>query len=411
MKAKINRDLISETKPQTTPLEIYDTDLKGFTLRIQPSGATSFIVRYRLPNGKQTRHTIGQYPVMSAAKARGEALKILSGLIDGTDPAKKVVAPKEYTLFSFIDEVYAPWAEAKVNQKDGKATVRRLKASLPEFHDKKLTEINAENIEKWRTNRSNSGKKATTINRDLTALKACLSKAVMWEHLQSNPLSGVKPAKVDNNSRVRFLSEQEEVSLMAAIDSRDQRIKAERTSGNEWRKVRKLSPMRDLTPLPFADHLKPMVLVSLNTGIRWGELVALTWDRIDFNNANLTIDGTTAKSTKTRHVPLNSIALSALKSWEEMSDGEIIFPGRDGNTLDNVNKAWGAVLTEAKIDKFRWHDQRHHFASKLVMAGVDLNTVRELLGHSDLKMTLRYAHLAPKHKADAVEKLVGNGPD
>ena len=98
-----------------------------------------------------------------------------------------------------------------------------------------------------------------------------------------------------------------------------------------------------------------------------------------------------------------------LARWMDQHPGEdedLVFPGKDGAPLTNVDSAWGSIVKAVKLQDFHWHDMRHHFASRLVMAGVDLNTVRELLGHADLKMTLRYAHLAPEHKAQAVAKLV-----
>jgi integrase len=98
-----------------------------------------------------------------------------------------------------------------------------------------------------------------------------------------------------------------------------------------------------------------------------------------------------------------------LKAWRPaVCEPEwCLFGGTDSSTpLVVIKKAWAGILKAAKISKFRFHDLRHTFASKLVMAGVNLNTVRELLGHKSIAMTLRYAHLAPEHKAAAVETLV-----
>jgi len=167
--------------------------------------------------------------------------------------------------------------------------------------------------------------------------------------------------------------------------------------------------MPDLRSLPFVDHIKPIILLSLNTGMRRGEVFTLQWKDIDWNNRTLSIPGPNAKSGSTRHIPLNQEAFNTLEFWKTMSlsttSDSLVFPGKGGSVLIDTKHSWQTILKLAEIENFRWHDMRHHFASRLVMAGVDLNTVRELLGHSDLKMTIRYAHLCPKLKAAAVEKL------
>jgi len=149
-----------------------------------------------------------------------------------------------------------------------------------------------------------------------------------------------------------------------------------------------------------------MVVASLNTGLRRGELFSLTWDNVAVASRVLTITGATSKSGQTRHMPLNDAAFEALAAWRNQTAGHgLVFPSADGRRFDNCNKSWRGLLRDAEIAGFRWHDMRHEFASKLVMAGVPLNTVRELLGHADLSTTLRYAHLAPDHTAEAVQRL------
>ena len=122
---------------------------------------------------------------------------------------------------------------------------------------------------------------------------------------------------------------------------------------------------------------------------------------VDFNRRLLTVEGRNAKNRQTRHVPLNDEAISVLRRWHEQS-------GNTGHVFDvttGFKKSWGNILLRARISKFRWHDLRHHFASRLVQQGVPLNTVRDLLGHGSVQMSLRYAHLAPDQRREAVAKL------
>ncbi|MHC9086280.1 tyrosine-type recombinase/integrase [Luteimonas sp. RIT-PG2_3] len=143
-----------------------------------------------------------------------------------------------------------------------------------------------------------------------------------------------------------------------------------------------------------------VVLLAINTGLRRGELLSLDWSDINLQARTLTVRREHAKSGKQRHVPLNAEAASILRQWaSQHGDNGSVFG------VAGVKSSRDTLLTAATIENFRFQDMRHHFASRLVMAGVDLNTVRELLGHADLTMTLRYAHLAPEHLAAAVEKL------
>ena len=139
MKAKIGKELLSKIEPQNRPYEIYDTEMKGFTLRVQPSGTLIFLVRYRW-NGKQTRVVIGKHPIFTPAQARDDAKKILAGLVHGVDPGAKEVTQKKHTLKSFVEEEYSAWVEAK-DHKDGKGTIKRLKYFVKEYGEYRIWRI------------------------------------------------------------------------------------------------------------------------------------------------------------------------------------------------------------------------------------------------------------------------------
>ena len=163
----------------------------------------------------------------------------------------------------------------------------------------------------------------------------------------------------------------------------------------------------DLKVTAFADHLKPMVILALKTGLRRNELFSLEWKDVLFEQNQIVVKGAKAKSGKTRHVPLTKKAFKALKSWHVQNPKKkyVFTSPKTGKCFTDCKKAFKEVLKEADITDFNWHDMRHDFASQLVMKGVDLSTIQDFMGHSDIKMTQRYAHLAPEHKQAAVNTL------
>jgi integrase len=402
LKALVSNSLVEGLVPHAKPYEIRDTRLSGFLVRVQPTGVISYYIEFQ----RGRRMAIGPASRITASLARDRAKAILAEAFRGNDPIAAKRRANAQTLGAFIENVYAPWAKANIRTAD--ATVARLKAIFADFLKVKLGGLTPWQIEKWRAERVKAGIKRSTINRNLADLKSSLTKAVGWGLLASNPISSVKLHKLDPNAAVRFLSDDEESCLRQALEKREATMKAERKRYNDWCAARRYPSYPDLEKAEFVDYLRPMVLLSLNTGLRQGEVFGLQWVDVNFQQASITLPGSRTKSGKTRHVPLNQEACEVLTAWRRRTEqGEgLVFPNPEGDRFNNVRKSWLGVLAQARIKNFRWHDMRHSFASRLAMAGVDLNTIRDLLGHSDYKMTLRYAHLAPAHKAAAVAKLI-----
>ncbi len=411
MRAKLTARTVAAQTPKDKPFELFDTEIKGFLLRVEPTGTMTYYLAFQNTEGKRRRRKIGTHGNLTPVQARDVAQQLAADVAHGVDiQAEKVRKRQEQeraklrTLRGFLDNKYGPWVTTE--RPTGVATLKRIQTNFADLLEKPMQDISLWLIEKWQSEERKRGKNSTTIRRDVVALKASLSKAVEWGILDKHPLKGLKPVITDDQGRVRYLPPSEEKQLREALDKKEVRIRSKRASANVWRQERDYEPLPDLLGVRFADYLKPMVLLCLNTGLRRGEVFKLTWDNVDLNTRILTVEGKTAKSRRTRHKALNDEALDVLKHWHEQSTGkDLVFPGRNGKRLDNIQTAWEGILRDARVKNFTFHDVRHTFASKLVMAGVDLNTVRELLGHSDIKMTLRYAHLAPEHKAEAVAKL------
>lgn len=404
-KIKLTDDAVNKAKSRAAPYEIHDRDLMGFLLRVQPSGVKSYVVTW----GRGKRRTLGRHPVMTVAGARAAALAALSESAEHGAPlavieASKPPAEKPTTLGVFIAEHYAPWAKA--HQKAGQATVDALKSCFGDLYDRELRSLSAFDVERFKAQRLKAKRKPATVNRDLDRIRSVFSRAVEWGFLTDHPLKAVKRAKGADNSRVRYLTANEEKRLRDALAARETERRASRERHNAWHKARGSVGHPQWPKDGFTDHLMPLVLAAMNTGLRRGELFGLSWSDVNLPGKLLTVTAGNAKSRKARHVPLNAEVADVLKRWKKQGDGAgLVFPGAGGGRLTNVNKSWDGLTTDAKLTDFRFHDLRHDFASKLVMAGVDLNTVRELLGHADIAMTLRYSHLAPDKLADAVAKL------
>ncbi|MDA9982494.1 site-specific integrase [Gammaproteobacteria bacterium] len=352
MRKLLSYQVVRSAKPGPKEYEIHDSELKGFFLRVFPSGQK----RYYIQIARGKRKVVGDTSLL-VEQARDKAATLKRTYTDGT-PANNGI-----TLNQFIRD------------NSIKTDIKRLMLCFPDLMDIPMEDINASDMEKWRQKRINAGREATTVNRDVADLKSVLTRAVRFGDLAVHPLAKLLPLKQKDNHIERYLSDDELKRLRESLNSCD-------------------------------SQLANIVTLALHTGMRRGEMFNLKWADIDFKRSQLTVQASGTKTGKRRYIALNATALNMLNQRKEQYGGEgLVFIGRYGGRLVDIKKSWVSLLKAARIESFRFHDLRHHFASSMVMEGVPLNTVRELMGHADIKMTLRYAHLAPENKAEAVRAI------
>lgn len=403
MKDKITAKLLAALQVTGREYEIHDTTIPGLFIRVTAGGAKSYVVTW----ARGRKKTLGRVGILTLDHAREEATQYLAEARKHGEPLAVTQGRKGATLPSlrdFIDDTYMPWFET--HHKGHEKTLHTLNNNFEAIMPQRIDAITGRDLELIRTAWMQTGNKPSTVNRKMGSISGVFSRAMEWEYIGAHPLAKLKQLKVDSMGLVRYLDTDETKRLREALDARQDEMRAERDSANKWRSDRNKDQLPNLRELPFTDHLKPMALVSLNTGMRRGELFDLKWSAVNFDTKTITVAGATTKTSDTRHIPMNKEALSVLEGWKKQAGkSRYVFPSQGGGRLEDVKSAWLKLLERAQIGSFRWHDMRHDFASRLVMAGVPLNTVRDLLGHADIKMTLRYAHLAPGTKAAAVELL------
>jgi integrase len=269
--------------------------------------------------------------------------------------------------FSELAERYRTWCKAQRGYEVSKKYyVDALESRFGHIH---LNRISTIIVEEYVNELLAEKKSAAHVNRIIGTLKNAIRKAVDFELCSEATLKQVRKIKtMKENKLCRFLSHEEAATLIENCPER----------------------------------IRHIVVFALNTGCRRGEILGLKWSSVDLKHGFLRLEET--KSGEKRDIPVNDTLRGVLEGLSRRLDCDYVFQ-MDGQRMGEFKRSFKTALTKSGISNFRFHDLRHCFASWLAMKGVPLLTISRLLGHSDVKMTMRYAHLAPNYLHDAVNML------
>ena len=246
---------------------------------------------------------------------------------------------------------------------------------IPHFGMTPITAITTWEVKEYMAQRAKAGVAPATRNNERAILSKLFTLAVKRGFVYSNPVTLVEKEEVINE-RLRFLTPSEAVVLVKRA----------------------------------ADHLKALIIAALDTGGRLSELLKLTWQDVDISRRTVRFHQTNTKSAKTRDVPMTdrlAEVLEGLRPVTNISGAPALVFTRDGKPLGSIKKAYIGAKKRAGLGKdVTFHTLRHTYASWFVMNGGSIFTLQHHLGHSDVRLTMRYAHLAPAYLQDSV-RFVG----
>ena len=358
---------IARLRPREREYTVWDSRVPGLGVRVRPAGGRSYVLLQEA-DGRSKRVSLGAVSLKSIAEARRECLVRRAG----PEPEKTAAPPRSIPLLR--DFVEGPWREAHFDRykPSTRKGVRSLLEGriLPAFGSKPLDRIAPAQLRRWFDTFSRAA--PGNANNALKLLRQIMNFAIACGHIDINPTRGMRPNRRPALSR--FLSREEIGRLHRVLDSQTRKGAREQ-----------------------ADIIRLLLL----TGCRKSEIVCLRWSEVHDDMLVLADSKTGA-----RKVPLNSQARTILER-RPRGTSPFVFP----SPLDAARprhsdpELWYRFRREAGIEDVRLHDLRHTHASHAVMNGVPVPVISRLLGHSNVRMTLRYAHLGDREIEEAAERV------
>jgi integrase len=340
----------------------YDTDVKGFGIRVTAAGHRAFILNYRTRLGRERRYTIGSFPDWKTGAARIEAAELKKLIDRGGDPVGEIRARREApTMADLCDRFEAEYLPRKRPSTQKEYRLQIAAEIRPALGRLKLAEVTFADIDAL--HHRITARAPYRANRVIALLSRMFSMAIRWRLRADNPCKGIE--RNQEHKRRRYLSADELKRLIKALHAH-----TDQQSAN-------------------------IVRLLLLTGARRGEVLQAKWDDFDLKSGVWSKPGTTTKQKTEHHVPLSDAARQLLLNLRRRAPADVqwVFPAPDGSPRREVKDAWASICRTANIKGARVHDLRHTYASVLASAGQSLPIIGQLLGHTTPTTTARYAHL------------------